>query len=166
MLSPFEPKQSGRPSYGLGSFGYDLRLGSRFLVHKFGANVILDPKKFPADLFVAYETDRYFDISPHANVLAESVEAFDMPENVTGLAFGKSTYARCGLLCNLTPVESGWRGRLTLELANLSPLPIRLHVGQGIAQVVFFRGERPLRTYTEKEAGGVYQHQTGVTLPR
>ncbi len=166
MLKPFEKKQCGRPSYGLGSFGYDIRLGKQFLVHKFGVNTILDPKSFPDDLYTVYETDRHFDIAPHANVLAESMEYFDMPDDVTGLAFGKSTYARCGLLCNLTPVESGWKGRLTLELANLSPLPIRLHVGEGIAQVVFFRGERPKRTYYEKEAGGMYQHQAGVSLPR
>ena len=155
MIIPFEPKQCGKPSYGLGSFGYDLRLGTRFMVHRFGVNTLLDPKKFPTELFTVYETDSHFDIAPHANVLAESVETFDMPPDVTGIAFGKSTYARCGLLCNLTPVEAGWRGKLTLELANLSPLPIRLHVGQGIAQVVFFRGERPKRTYREKEAGCV-----------
>lgn len=166
MIHPFERRQLGKPSYGLGSFGYDIRLGNRFLVHKFGANTLLDPKRFPEDLYTVYETDRHFDIAPHANVLAESVEYFDMPDNVTGLAFGKSTYARCGLLCNLTPVESGWKGRLTIELANLSPLPIRLYVGEGIAQVVFHKGERPARTYSEKEAGGVYQNQSGVTLPR
>jgi len=105
MIIPFEPKQCGKPSYGLGSFGYDLRLGTRFMVHRFGVNTLLDPKKFPTELFTVYETDSHFDIAPHANVLAESVETFDMPPDVTGIAFGKSTYARCGLLCNLTPVE-------------------------------------------------------------
>jgi len=166
MLSPFEPKQSGKPSYGLGSFGYDLRLGERFMVHRSGVNVILDPKKFPTDQFTVYETDRHFDISPHSNVLGESVEFIDMPPDVTGIAMGKSTYARCGLVCNMTPLEAGWRGKLTLELVNVCPLPIRMHVGQGIVQVMFFRGQRPKRTYREKEAGGVYQDQAGVTLPR
>lgn len=165
MISPFEPKQSGKPTYGLGSFGYDIRLGGKFMVHKAGVNFILDPKKFPKEFFTVYEATSHFDIAPHTNVLAESVEWFDMPEDVMGIAFGKSTYARCGLLCNLTPLEPSWRGKLTLELANLSPLPIRLYVGQGIAQIVFFRGPRPKRVYSEKEAGGKYQFQSGVMLP-
>lgn len=166
MLSPFVPRQEGKPSYGLSSFGYDLRLGTRFLVPLGGVNAVLDPVNFPREHFREIVAEKTFDLAPHSQVLAESVEKFDMPDDVTGLAFGKSSYARCGLLCNLTPVEAGWRGRLTLELANLSPLPIRLHVGQGIAQVVFFRGERPARTYSEKESGGTYQDQPGVTLPR
>ncbi len=166
MISPFVPRQEGKPSYGLSSFGYDLRLGPRFLVPLGGLNAVLDPLNFPREHFREIVAETTFDLAPHSQVLAESVEVFAMPDDVTGLAFGKSTYARCGLLCNLTPLEAGWRGRLTLELANLSPLPIRLHVGQGIAQVVFFRGKRPARTYAEKEAGGVYQHQPGVTLPR
>ncbi|QAA77187.1 MAG: Deoxycytidine triphosphate deaminase [Candidatus Bipolaricaulis sibiricus] len=166
MLSPFVPHQEGKPSYGLSSFGYDLRLGTRFLVPLGGVNAVLDPVNFPRDHFREVVAETTFDLAPHSQVLAESVEAFEMPDDVMGLAFGKSSYARCGLLCNLTPVEPSWRGRLTLELANLSPLPIRLHVGQGIAQVVFFRGERPARTYEEKEAGRAYQGQEGVTLPR
>ena len=94
------------------------------------------------------------------------MERFHIPDDVAGVCWGKSSYARCGLLVNVTPLEPGWKGVLTIELANLSPLPIRLHIGQGIAQVVFFRGNRPLRTYAEKEAGGVYQNQPGVTLPQ
>lgn len=166
MLSPFVPHQEGKPSYGLSSFGYDLRLGTRFLVPLGGVNAVLDPVNFPRDHFREVVAETTFDLAPHSQVLAESVELFHMPDDVMGLAFGKSSYARCGLLCNLTPVEPSWRGRLTLELANLSPLPIRLHVGQGIAQVVFLRGERPARTYEEKEAGRAYQGQEGVTLPR
>ena len=166
MLSPFVPQQEGRPSYGLGSFGYDLRLGRRFLVPLGGLNAVLDPVAFPDDHFREVEADRIFDLSPNSQVLAESVERFDMPDDVCAVCWGKSSYARCGLLINVTPLEPAWRGILTIELANVAPLPVRLHVGQGIAQVVFFRGSRPDRTYAEKEAGGSYQDQTGVTLPK
>jgi len=166
MLSPFVGRQEGRPSYGLGSYGYDLRLGERFLVPLGGVNVVLDPIDFPEGHFRAIRVVGAFELSPGSQVLAESVERFAMPNDVCGVCWGKSSYARCGLLVNVTPLEPGWRGILTIELANVSPLPIRLHVGQGIAQVVFFRGERPERTYAEKEAGGGYQNQPGVTLPR
>ncbi len=166
MLSPFVPRQEGKPSYGLSSFGYDLRLGARFLAPLGGINTILDPVNFPQNHFREVVAEGTFDLAPHSQVLAESVEVFDMPDDMMGLAFGKSSYARCGLVVNVTPLEPDWRGRLTIALINTSPLPIRLHVGQGIAQVVFFRGERPTRTYSEKESGGAYQDQTGVTLPQ
>jgi len=166
MLDPFIPRQQGRPSYGLGSFGYDLRLGSRILVPLGGVNAVLDPVDFPDGHFREFTAERSFELSPNSQVLAESVERFDMPDDVCAVCWGKSSYARCGLLVNVTPLEPGWRGVLTIELANVSPLPIRLHIGQGIAQVVFFRGNRPERTYGEKEAGGAYQNQSGVTLPR
>lgn len=165
MIEPFLPRQEGKPSFGLGSFGYDIRLGRKFLVPLGGVNVVLDPLKFPKDHFREVIAEEYFDLAPHSQVLAESIEWFNMPEDVMGVCWGKSTYARCGLLVNVTPAEPQWRGRLTLELANLSPLPIRLYVGRGIAQIVFFRGQRPMRTYTEKEAGGIYQNQRGVTPP-
>jgi dCTP deaminase len=166
MLSPFVGIQSGHPSYGLGSFGYDLRLGSSFLVPLGGMNIVLDPIDFPKHHFREVYEDRAFELSPGSQVLAESVEFFRMPDDICGVCFGKSSYARCGLLVNVTPLEPGWRGILTIELANVSPLPIRLHVDQGIAQVIFFRGMRPTRTYSEKEAGGGYQNQAGVTLPK
>ena len=166
MLDPFVPVQAGKPSYGLGSYGYDLRLGRRFLVPPGGVNAVLDPVDFPDSHFRQIDAEDVFELSPNSQVLAESVERFAMPADVCGVCWGKSSYARCGLLVNVTPLEPGWRGILTIELANVSPLPIRLHVGQGIAQVVFFRGARPDRTYAEKEAGGGYQDQAGVTLPR
>lgn len=166
MITPFVPRQEGKPSYGLSSFGYDIRLGRRFLVPLGGVNAVLDPVDFPRHLFREIEVDDVFELAPHSQILAESVESFWMPDDVMGVCWGKSSYARCGLLVNVTPLEPRWRGRLTLELANLSPLPIRLHVGQGIAQVVFFRGKRPARGYDEKEAGGLYQDQPGATLPR
>lgn len=166
MISPFIPRQEGKPTYGLSSFGYDIRLGRRFLVPLGGVNAVLDPLSFPRELFREIEAETTFELAPHSQVLAETVEVFAMPDDVMGVCWGKSSYARCGLLVNVTPLEPRWRGRLTLELANLSPLPIRLHVGQGIAQVVFFRGRRPARGYDEKEAGGLYQDQAGVTPPR
>ena len=166
MLDPFIGLQEGRPSYGLSSCGYDLRLGRQFLVPLGGMNAVLDPFDFPDYHFRTVVAVDTFEISPNSHVLAESVEWFNMPDDVCAVCWGKSSYARCGLLVNVTPLEPGWRGILTIELANVSPLPIRLHVGQGIAQVVFFRGERPERTYSEKEAGGGYQDQRGVTLPK
>ncbi len=166
MIHPFQAKQKGKPSYGLGSFGYDLRLGSKFLVPIGGINAVLDPINFPHGHFRQIEVKETLEVAPGSQVLAESVEMFNIPDDVAGVCWGKSSYARCGLLVNVTPLEPGWKGVLTIELANLSPLPIKLHVGQGIAQVVFFRGNRPQRTYAEKEAGGIYQNQPGVTLPR
>jgi len=165
MLSPFSTTQEGKPSWGLGSFGYDLRLGKKFLVPLGGVNAVLDPVDFPRTHFREVDAEHLFELAPNSQVLAESVERFHMPPDVMGVAWGKSSYARCGLLVNVTPLEPSWVGVLTLELANLSPLPIRMHVGQGIAQVVFFRGTRPGRTYAEKESGGGYQDQPGVSLP-
>lgn len=167
MIEPFVDAQMGKPSWGLSSCGYDLRLGDKFLVPLGGVNAVLDPIDFPHAHFREIRQSRVFELAPGSQVLAESVEWFHIPMDVCGVAWGKSSYARCGLLANVTPLEPGWVGRLTLELANLSPLPIRLHVGQGIVQVVFFpTDERPQRTYGEKESGGGYQLQSGVTLPR
>jgi len=166
LIAPFVPRQEGKPSYGLGSFGYDIRLGSRFLVPDETSGVILDPTGTRPEAFREIVCEGTLELAPGAFVLGESVEQFALPADVLGLCFGKSSYARCGLLVNATPLEPGWRGRLTIALINTSPLAIRLHIGQGIAQVVFLRGERPTRTYGEKESGGTYQDQTGVTLPQ
>jgi len=165
MIDPFVNLQAGKPSYGLSSFGYDIRLGSRFLVPLGGVNAVLDPVDFPDHHFRKIDADGTLELGANTQILAETLETFSMPDDVCGVCWGKSSYARCGLLVNVTPLEPGWKGVLTIELANLSPLPIRLHIGQGIAQVVFFRGTRPNRTYAEKEAGGSYQNQPGVTLP-
>lgn len=168
MISPFVPEQMSKPTFGLGSFGYDIRLGRTFLIPLGGVNVVLDPLRFPRDHFQRYVVpshQNYFDLAPHSMALAESVEEFHLPDDVLGICVGKSTYARCGLLVNVTPAEPSWNGRLTLELNNLSPLPIRLYVERGIAQMVFFRGERPSKTYAEKGLAS-YQNQRGVTLPQ
>jgi len=166
MLDPYILDQRGKPSYGTGSFGYDLRLGSKFLVHKPHTSGTLDPLEDNSHLFKEVFEDKIFYLAPHTQVLAETVEWFNMPDDIVSIVLGKSSFARLGLLVNCTPAEPKWKGRLTMELANLSPLPIALHVGRGIAQALFFRGERPNRTYDEKEAGGIYQNQRGVTLPQ
>ena len=165
MLDPFCSKQRGKPSYGLGSFGYDIRLGRKFK-QAARVDIIADPLDYKPEICHEIEADTEFILQPGHHVLTESVERFHIPDDVCGLCWGKSSYARCGLLVNVTPLEPGWKGILTMELANVSPTPIRLHVGQGIAQVAFFRGLRPDRTYTTKEAGGIYQGQEGVTTPK
>jgi len=163
MLNPFIAQQEGHPSYGLGSFGYDLRLGRRFILHRPHTANIIDPRNIKKELFKTIEVSDVFLLQPHSQVLAESVERFNMPDDVIAEVIGKSTYARCGLLVNTTLIEAGWRGILTMELANLTDLPICLYVGYGIGQVIFHRGERPQITYAEK--GGVYQNQKEATLP-
>ena len=165
LLKPFAGRQQGKPSYGLGSFGYDLRLGTKFLVPKARAPVfdVLRPAK---DSFTEVEQETAFILDPGTFVLTEAVEHFTMPHDLYGIVDGKSTYARAGILVNVTAIEPGWRGVLTMEIANVGPMPVLLYPLQGIAQVAFFRGQRPERTYAEKEAGGVYQDQPGVSLPR
>jgi len=175
MLDPFIAAQMGAPSYGLGSFGYDVRLGRRFMQlkrHEEDPWAPLDPLDASEDWeeFIASEHAGWLlcrdaiVMPPGAVWLAETVEWFNMPDDVMGICYGKSSYARCGLLVNAVPIEPGWRGRLTLELKNLNAdRGIRLYLHQGIAQVVFFRGMvRPNRTYEEKEAGKAYQDQPGV----
>jgi len=169
MISPFVPRQEGRPTYGLSSIGYDIRLGRKFLVPKFsGVNLVLDPRRFPREMFASVELDKNektIELAPHSSILAESLEHFVMPDDVFALCVGKSTYARCGVFINFTVAEPGWRGVLTLEIMNLSSYPVRLYLEEGIGQMLFFRVPRPKRTYSEKEAGGIYQDQTGATLP-
>lgn len=175
MIDPCLPVQAGKPSYGLGSFGYDIRLGEKFLVpvlpprlrrHKSIALSPLADRDSNRSAFVAERHTSKYRLRPHSFVLAESVETFNMPDDVVGICCGKSSYARLGILVNVTPLEPGWNGVLTIEIANLGYRPVDLVVGAGIAQIVFYRGEKPVRNYTNKEGGGTYQNQVGVTLPR
>ncbi|MEW5826499.1 MAG: dCTP deaminase [Candidatus Bipolaricaulota bacterium] len=163
LIAPFVPYQQGKPSYGLGSYGYDLRLGKGFLVAVSGKGATMDPRDPSPGRFHRLEAEPSFDLAPGAHVLAESQERLALPDDLCGLVYGKSTYARCGLIVNATPLEPGWHGVLTLSLKNVGSLPVRLHVGFGIAQVLFWRSERPARAYGEKEAGGAYQGQRGAT---
>ncbi|MBX3065148.1 MAG: dCTP deaminase [Anaerolineae bacterium] len=170
MIEPFEDKLvrevDGKRvvSYGLSSAGYDLRLNNKFKVcdQRFFAE--LDVKNLDASLFIDVEVDRLV-IPPHGFVLAESVEKFNMPPDVLGIAIGKSTFARVGCVCNITPLEPGWSGILTIELSNTSPLPIAVYAMEGICQVIFFQTDDvPEVNYAMRN--GKYNAQTGITLPK
>lgn len=158
-------------SYGVSSFGYDLRLADDgFRVFSPHHAREIDPKAFDDASLVETplrETDdgaQYYLIPPYSYALGVTVETFQMPADVLGICVGKSTYARCGLIVNTTPLEPGWRGRLVLEMANTAPLPMRVYVGEGIAQCLFFRGEAPETNYADR--AGKYQDQQGLTLAR
>ena len=158
MIEPFAEgaKRPGVISYGVTSFGYDMRVADEWVQF---ANKIIDPKKSPRKTTM---TNNAPIIAAGEFVLCRSVEYFRMPEDVVGVVVGKSTYARCGLIVNCTPMEPGWHGHLTIELHNASQHAIKVYANEGIAQVMFHRGERPAVTYADK--GGKYQGQTGVTL--
>lgn len=152
-------------SYGLTSFGYDLRVGDEFLIFSNLHTTIVDPKKMDAEALVKVRAkDGYILIPPNSFALAESVETFHIPENILGVVYGKSTYARCGIITNVTPLEPGWSGTVTLEISNTTPLPAKIYAGEGLCQVLFMQGERPNRTYADKN--GKYQDQKGITLPK
>jgi len=158
-------------SFGISSFGYDLRLADDgFRVFSPHHAREIDPKVFDdaslikTPLYQADDGARYYLIPPHSYALGVTVEAFQMPADVLGVCLGKSTYARCGLIVNTTPLEPGWCGRLVLELANVTPLPMRVYVNEGIAQCLFFRGETPATSYADR--AGKYQGQQGLTLAR
>lgn len=170
LISPFEDKLvrevAGKRvvSYGLSSAGYDIRVNDKFKVCDQRFFSELDVKKLDDTLFIDVVTDRLI-IPPHGFALAESVETFRMPPDVLGLAIGKSTYARVGLVVNLTPLEPGWSGVLTIELSNTSPLPVAVYGGEGICQVLFYQTDSmPETNYAMRR--GKYNHQTGITLPK
>jgi len=168
MIDPFVGVSEGKPSYGLGSYGYDIRLGKKYMVQvetgvSWNESDILDPINTRDIDWVEMEEQERILLMPHSFILGESVETFNIPENVIGLCYGKSTYARGGIIVNVTPLEPGWKGVLTMEIANIGNRPVHLHVNKGIAQIVFLKGNTPARTYSRRESGGVYQDQTGVT---
>lgn len=169
MIQPFVPHQvtstdRGKVvSFGLTSFGYDIRLGTTFVEYQSGYD-INDPKA-PSSLRTATYTDDHFVIQPSAFVLAHSAEHFQIPSDIVGICVGKSTYARLGIHVLVTPLEPGWRGYLTLEIANLSNVPVKLYANEGIAQIMFHEGDVPWTTYADR--GGKYQDQAQtVVLPR
>ena len=152
-------------SYGLQSFGYDIRISNQFQVFQtpLDHNGIVDPKAFEPRLLRSYTGDCCI-IPPNSFALGCSVEYFRMPSNVTGLVLGKSTYARCGIVTNFTPLEAGWEGTITIEISNTSPLPAMIYANEGIAQCLFFEGEEPSVTYASR--AGKYQGQRGITLAK
>jgi dCTP deaminase len=166
MIEPFEDAQvrQGTISYGLSSYGYDMRVASEFKIFTNVNNAIVDPKAFDDKSFVPFEGDVCI-VPPNSFALARSVEYFRIPRDVITLCVGKSTYARCGIITNVTPFEPEWEGFVTLEISNTTPLPARIYANEGIAQVLFFQGdEAPEVSYLDRK--GKYQGQTGVTTPR
>ena len=165
MIEPFESSQvrDGVISYGVSSYGYDMRVAREFRIFTNVLNSIVDPKAFDPKSFVEFEGDVCI-VPPNSFALGRSVEYFRIPRDVVTITVGKSTYARCGIITNVTPFEPEWEGHVTLEISNTTPLPARIYANEGIAQVLFFEGEPPITSYKDKK--GKYQGQRGVTLPK
>lgn len=169
MIEPFSAVQvkeeNGRKlvSYGLSSYGYDLRVAKEFKVFTNVHNALVDPKNFSANSFVDIKGDHCI-IPPNSFALAKSVEYFRIPRNVLTLCIGKSTYARCGIIVNVTPFEPGWEGYVTLEISNTTPLPAKIYAGEGLAQVLFFVGAEACEvSYADRK--GKYMNQIEITYP-
>jgi dCTP deaminase len=166
MISPFEDKQvrDGKISYGLSSFGYDARVSDEFKIFTNVNSEIVDPKDFKPTNFVTKNVPVCV-IPPNSFALARTVERFKIPKNILVICLGKSTYARCGIIVNVTPLEPGWEGHVTLEFSNTTPLPAKIYANEGVSQFIFLRGnETPEVTYADRN--GKYMGQTGVTLPK
>lgn len=173
VISPFSESESpdGQISWGLSSYGYDLRVGTKYLIFSDVLGTVIDPltlrreikERFEANKYVKHEGDDCI-VPPNSFVLAESLEYFEIPRDCSCIVLGKSTYARCGINLNMTPLEPEWRGIVTIEIANLTRLPGRIHSNQGIGQVLFLKGDAICeKSYADKK--GRYQDQTGLTLP-
>ena len=166
MIEPFTEKQKreGVISYGLSSYGYDARVSDEFKIFTNLDSAIVDPKVFSDKGFVDRKTDVCI-IPPNSFALARTVEYFRIPRDVLVICLGKSTYARCGIIVNVTPLEPEWEGHVTLEFSNTTPLPARIYANEGACQFIFLRAESPCEvSYAERS--GKYMKQTGVTLPR
>ena len=170
MIDPFVPEQvrevDGKPiiSYGTSSFGYDIRVSNEFRIFTNVYGSVVDPKAFDARGLVEIHDDVCL-IPPNSFALAVSVEKFRIPRNVLTVCVGKSTYARCGIIVNVTPFEPGWEGNAVLEISNTTPLPAKVYAGEGLAQVLFFESDTPCKvSYADRT--GKYQNQAGVTLPK
>jgi dCTP deaminase len=166
MIEPFEDRQvrEGVVSYGLSSYGYDIRVADEFKVFTNINSTVVDPKNFDARSFVDVKADVCI-IPPNSFALAKTVEYFRIPRNVLTVCVGKSTYARCGLIVNVTPFEPEWEGYVTLEISNTTPLPAKVYANEGISQVLFFESDEECEvSYADK--AGKYQKQQGLTLPR
>jgi len=168
MIEPFVDGQvrEGAISYGLSSYGYDMRVAPEFRIFTNVLSIIVDPKHFDARSFVEFEGDVCI-VPPNSFALARSVEYFRIPRNVLTICLGKSTYARCGIITNVTPFEPEWEGHVTLEISNTTPLPAKIYANEGICQVLFFEADDDdvcQTSYADKK--GKYQKQTGVTLPK
>ena len=166
MIKPFiaEQKSGNNISYGLSSYGYDARVSNEFKIFTDVDSAVVDPKNFNNNSFVS-RTNKECIIPPNSFALASTVEYFKIPKNVLVICLGKSTYARCGIIVNVTPLEPGWEGHVTLEFSNTTPLPAKIYANEGAAQFIFLKGnEQPEVTYEQRN--GKYMKQTGVTLPK
>ncbi len=166
MIEPFAEKQhkEGVISYGLSSYGYDARCAPDFKIFTNVDNALVDPKNFSSQSFVDRSSDICV-IPPNSFVLTHTVEYFRIPKDVLVICLGKSTYARCGLIVNVTPLEPGWEGHVTLEISNTTPLPARVYANEGVAQFLFFKGSSACET-SYADRAGKYMGQKGVTLPK
>lgn len=165
MIKPFEDRQvrKGGISYGLSSYGYDIRIADEFKIFTNINTTIVDPKAFDPRSFVDYQ-GAVAVIPPNSFALGRSVEYFQIPRNVLTICVGKSTYARCGIITNVTPFEPEWEGYVTLEISNTTPLPAKIYANEGIAQVLFFESDEVCETsYADRQ--GKYQGQQGIVLP-
>lgn len=168
VIEPFHDGKcpDGVISYGLTSYGYDIRLGDKFLLFTDTAAVEVDPKNLKRDRFVSMEGVDSVLIPPNSFVLAESLERVEIPRDCLAIVLGKSTYARCGINLNMTPLEPGWRGIITIEIANMTRLPARVYALEGIGQVIFLSGSAACSVSYADKKGAKYQDQTGLTMPR
>jgi dCTP deaminase len=166
MINPFSEKQvrEGVISYGLSSYGYDLRVADEFKIFTNVNNALVDPKRFDEKSFVTVQTDICI-VPPNSFALARSVEYFRIPRSVLTICVGKSTYARCGIIVNVTPFEPEWEGFVTLEISNTTPLPARIYANEGLCQIIFFESDEVCETsYADRK--GKYQAQRGIVLPK
>lgn len=166
MIEPFVDSQIRNDviSFGLSSYGYDIRISNEFRIFTNINNTIVDPKNFDSRSFVVFKGDVCI-IPPNSFALGRTVEYIRIPSNIMTICVGKSTYARCGIITNVTPLEPGWEGHVTLEVSNTTPLPAKIYANEGIAQILFFESDEQCEvSYADKR--GKYQGQTGVTLPK
>jgi dCTP deaminase len=166
MIEPFEGRQvrQGVISYGVSSYGYDIRIADEFKIFSNVSSSIVDPKKFDSTFLVDVQAPSVL-IPPNSFALGRTVEYFRIPRNVLTICVGKSSYARCGIITNVTPFEPEWEGYVTLEFSNTTPLPAKIYAGEGCAQVLFFESDEECAV-SYKDRGGKYQGQHGVTLPK
>ncbi len=166
MIEPFEEKQvrKGQISYGVSSYGYDIRVADEYKIFTNVNNTLVDPKGFDNRNFVTITGDHCI-IPPNSFALAKTVEYFRIPRSVLAVCVGKSTYARCGLIVNVTPLEPEWEGILTLEISNTTPLPAKVYSNEGIAQLLFLESDELCQT-SYKDKSGKYMNQPGLTLPK
>ena len=166
MINPFTDNEirKGTISYGLSSYGYDIRVSDEYKIFTNVNNSIVDPKKFDEKSFIDFKGDICI-VPPNSFALARSIEYFKIPRNVLTICLGKSTYARCGIIVNVTPFEPEWEGHVTLEISNTTPLPAKIYSNEGLCQVLFFESDEICET-SYKDKKGKYQKQRGITLPK